>query len=142
MIGGMAGSLLGGRNLGRIKSMLPGGDGDDDGRDCEPINEDEARIVIRAMCNSAKSDGKIDDEEMESIIGQLDGLDGDDEAFFRGELKSRFISAEDMADQTPSNLGIEVYAVSTMSIHADNEAETSYLADLAIALGVDPDQFG
>lgn len=142
MIGGMAGSLFGGRNLGRIKNMLPGGDGDDEGGDdSEPINEDEARIIIRAMCNSAKADGEIDDEEMESIIGQLDGLDGDDEAFFRAELKSDFISAQGIADDTPSSLSIEVYAVSTMSIHADNEAETSYLADLASALGIDPAQF-
>lgn len=142
MIGGMAGSLFGGRNLRRIQAMLPGrGDADDEGEDTEPISEDEARIIIRAMCNSAKADGVIDDDEMESIVGQLDGLERGDEAFLRRELKSPFVSAQDIADETPADLGIEVYAVSTMSINTDNDAETSYLNELADALGIDPKQF-
>lgn len=142
MIGGMAGSMFGGRNLRRLQNMLPGRGADDDGgEDVEPISEDEARIIIRAMCNSAKADGVIDDEEMETIIGQLEGLEQEDESFFRNELKSPFMSAQDIAAETPSNIGLEVYAVSTMSIHADNDAETTYLSDLAEALGVDAAQF-
>ncbi len=141
MIGGMAGSMFGGRNLSRISKLLPGRGDDDGGDDVEPINEDEARVIIRAMCNSAKADGVIDDAEMDSIMGQLEGLDGDDEAFFRGEMRSPFVSAQEIADDTPANLSVEVYAVSTMSINVDNEAEATYLRELADALGVDPEQF-
>ncbi len=140
MIGGMAGAMLGGRQLRRLGGLVKSGGGSG-GRDLpEPsapaIRDDEAQILIRAMCNAAKADGVMDETETETIIGELGEVSAEEQAFLRTEIAAAPISAAALAGQVPPALKAEAYAVSLISINVDTVEEADYLRELATALGL------
>lgn len=148
MIGGMAGSMLGagmggrgrgggGGGLGGLLGGLMGGGNDNDNAGGGSMDESSAEILVRAMCNSAKADGSVDDNEVEAIVGELGDLDKDEEAFLRGELGSPLIDPRSFASSVPGDLAQQAYAVSLTVIDLDSEAEASYLRDLAAGLNID-----
>jgi uncharacterized membrane protein YebE (DUF533 family) len=57
----------------------------------EPSEDQEsaAGLMLRAMIQAAKSDGKVDDAEREKLIGQLgDDVDSHESAFVQAEMKA------------------------------------------------------
>ena len=140
MVGGMIGSMLGGSRggsmMGGLGSLFGGGD-DDKSPEVPDLSEGDAAILIRAMCNSAKADGRVDESEIEAILGQLGQVEGDDEAFLRAELQSP-LDLEGFIREVPGHMKEQVYAVSLLSIEVDNINEEHYLTALANGLGVDP----
>jgi len=160
MIGGMLGGLVGSRQLGRLARSvgggggglagmaggLLGGDDEDDGGgmidvdDADAIDEEGARLLVRLMCNSAKSDGAVDHDEAELIASQLgDDVPADERAFLQNQLESPFVTAAEVAMDIPADLAAEAYAVSLLAIDVDTSAENEYLADLASALDLSGD---
>jgi len=139
MIGGMIGSMLagsrGGSMLGGLGGLFGGGD-DDKAPEVPDMSEGDAAVLIRAMCNSAKADGRVDESEIEAILGQLGQIDKDDEAFLRNELQSP-LDLDGFVAEVPSHMKDQVYAVSLLSIEVDNINEEHYLAALANGLGLD-----
>ena len=98
----------------------------------------EAALLIQAMCNAAKSDGKFDETEQKSVLGRLgDDVDQSEIDFINSEL-SKPLDVHGFAKSVPAGLGPQVYAFSVMAIKLDEQSEARYLAELAKGLGIDP----
>lgn len=97
------------------------------------------QLVLRAMISAAKSDGKIDKTEMQTIIGKIEpGSVTPEERQFVIDEMSRPLDIRGLAMQVRSPaVAAQVYAASILAIHIDTEAERAYLRDLAAALGLD-----
>lgn len=98
-----------------------------------------AGLLLRAMIQAAKSDGKIDDVEKQRLLAEIGELDDAERAFIREEM-AKPVDAEALARETPQGMGPQVYLMSLMAIDFDNEAEARYLHALAQALGLDQAQ--
>ena len=95
-----------------------------------------AGLMLRAMIQAAKADGKIDEAEKERLLGQLGDLDDDDRAFIREQMAAP-VDAQALAREVPRGLEPQVYMMSLMAIDFDNRSEAEYLHALAQAMGLD-----
>lgn len=141
MIGGMAGAMLGGRQLSRLGGVLRSRGGGGGGRDlpdapAAELQERDAEVLIRAMCNAAKADGVMDEAETDAIMAQLDDISEVERRFLRNEIAASPITAAAMAAEVPPALKAEAYAVSLISINVDTAEEADYLRELAAELGL------
>lgn len=141
MVGGLAGALLGGRqlrSLGRMISNRGGGDNDDDGANVD-LDDEQAEVLIRAMCNSAKADGHVDADETGQILSELGDVSSAERDFLQSELESPMRSAAEIARSVPPSLKAEAYAVSLIAINVDTMEEAQYLSDLSSELNLSSD---
>ena len=101
--------------------------------------ENDAEVIVKAMINAAKADGRIDQEEIEKIIGKLQegGLTAEERQFFQAEA-TKPINLKGVAAAVDGDieLAAEVYAASLLVIEVDTDAERSYLKELALELGL------
>ena len=143
-LGGLLGGLMGGgaaavttKSFGnKFNDLLSGVDEEE-----EPPTagqEMAAGLMLRAMIQAAKSDGKIDDVEREKLLGRLGDVSAEERAFVNAELASD-IDIAGLAAQVPNGLEAQVYAMSVMGIDLDSRVEAQYLHDLATAMGLDKD---
>lgn len=95
-----------------------------------------AGLMLRAMIQAAKADGRIDEAERERLLGQLGDLDEDDRAFIREQMAAP-VDPHALAREVPKGIESQVYLMSLMAIDFDSEQEAAYLHDLAAALGID-----
>ncbi len=103
--------------------------------------EDDAEIIVKAMINAAKADGKIDQKEIERIVDKLDddGLTQEEKDFFVTEankpmdLDGVVASAGNQPEQAA-----QIYAASLLAIEVDTQAEQQYMQQLASGLGLHP----
>ncbi|AGT10268.1 tellurite resistance TerB family protein [Paracoccus aminophilus] len=98
-----------------------------------------AGLLLRAMIQAAKSDGQIDDREMQRLVAETGEQDGPERDFIREQMAAP-VDPIALARETPQGLGPQVYLVSLMAIDFDNEAEARYLHALAEALGLAQEQ--
>jgi uncharacterized membrane protein YebE (DUF533 family) len=99
---------------------------------------DQAEILVRAMVNAAKSDGRIDEQEQQKILGQIGTQVSPAETEF---LKREFAAPLDVAafaQSVPQGMEQQVYALSLTAIDLDSQNEADYLGQLARALRIDP----
>lgn len=85
-----------------------------------------AGLMLRAMIQAAKADGKIDEAEKERLLGQLGDLDDEDRAFIREQMAAP-VDAQALAREVPKGLETQVYMMSLMAIDFDNRTEAEYL---------------
>lgn len=105
----------------------------------EPSADQEAAaaLMLSAMIQAAKSDGKLDDGEREKLLGQLgDDVDAEEAAFVQSEM-SKPVDIDALVKETPRGMESQIYAVSVMGINLDDQAEAQYLHQLAQAYGLD-----
>lgn len=140
MIGSMAGSLLSRRSggIGSLLGGLMGGKDDEVVSAAAEMSEDDATLLIRAMCSAAKADGTVDEDEVNRIVSQAGELDADDEAMLRRELNSP-LDLAGLVASVPSGLEADIYAASLLPITVDEASEVEYLRQLATGLGLDQD---
>ena len=96
-----------------------------------------AGLMLRAMIQAAKADGKIDDSEKERLMGELGELDDEERAFIREQMAAP-IDAAALARDVPEGLAPQVYLMSVMAIDFDSQDEAQYLHKLAQALDLQP----
>lgn len=96
-----------------------------------------AGLMLRAMIQAAKADGKIDEAEKERLVGELGDLDEEERSFIREQMATP-VDAQALARDVPKGLGPQVYLMSVMAIDFDSQAEAQYLHQLAQALGLTP----
>jgi len=143
MIGSVAGSLLsrkmGSGGSGGIGSLLGGlmggGDKEQVAVAASSMDDAEALILIKAMCNAAKADGRVDDDEVNAIVSRAGELDAEDEMLLRAELNAPLDLAAFVAE-VPADMAAEVYAASLLPIEIDTASEVTYLQELAHGLGL------
>lgn len=142
MIGGLAGAFLGGSQLRRLGGLIPGrGDKDNQPgtggpQNTSPIDDGEAKVLIRAMVNAAKADGHVDETERQLIMSELGDLSPQEQAFMSAELSAPMTSASAFAGSVPQELRAEAYAVSLVALNVDTMGEADYLRELSSALGL------
>ena len=127
-IGGLLGSVLGG-----------GGSAPEIPQEHQAEANDQATVLIRAIVNAAKSDGRIDQSEQDNIVSKLGDDVSEDEVNF---LKSEFAAPLDVAGfarSVPKGLEQQVYFLSLTSIELDTQEEAKYLGQLAQAMNLAPD---
>ncbi len=145
-IGGLIGSVMGGGGGGGgigglLGSVLGGGAGQEAPQlppEQHAAANDQAVLMIRAMVNAAKSDGRVDEKEQENIISKLGDDVSQDEINF---LKQEFAAPVDVAafaQSVPQGLEQQIYALSLTSIDLDTNNEAQYLGQLAQGLKLDP----
>ena len=102
--------------------------------------EDDAQLIVKAMINAAKADGKIDKSEIDKIIGKLDddGLDQKEKDFFIEEAnKPMDMEAVVSSAANKPDMAAQIYAASMLAIEVDTAAEQRYMRNLASGLGLD-----
>ena len=105
--------------------------------DLAPSRDQEAAaaLLLRAMIQAAKSDGRIDQQEQKRLMDQLGQATPQEMDFVRAEL-ARPIDMEGLCTQIPDGLQAQIYAMSLMAIDLDNRTEAQYLHALAEGLGL------
>ena len=100
--------------------------------------EDQAKLFLRAMINAAKSDGQIDAEEKQKILGELGEVDQSEIEFVQAELAAP-LDVDAFVAEVPQGSEQQVYLMSLMGINLDNAAEARYLDALAKGMGLAPE---
>lgn len=99
-----------------------------------------SRLMLKAMINAAKADGKIDTDEKARLfdrLGQID-LSADERDFLFEELARPIDTDALVADASTPAAAAQIYAASLLIVDPDRPAERAYLADLASRIGVSP----
>ena len=144
--GGMLGSLLGGGAAGGLGSMLGGLMGGGGGAAPEAPaaapeaagpSADQATLMIRAMCNAAKADGQVDEQEQATIIGKLGDDVGEAEINFLKQELAAPLDVAGFASSVPADMAPNIYALSCMTVKVDTPQEAQYLQQLGQALNLD-----
>ncbi|MEO1238510.1 MAG: DUF533 domain-containing protein [Pseudomonadota bacterium] len=99
--------------------------------------ENNAKLMIRAMIQAAKADGEIDEDEKAKILEHMGEMGPEELAFVKAELAGP-IDIEGLAADTSDQMKAQVYAVSLMAVKVDHTSEVSYLNGLADAMGLSP----
>ncbi|MFL1526697.1 tellurite resistance TerB family protein [Pseudomonas sp. O230] len=105
-----------------------------------PEVEDHSHAVLRALIAAAKADGRIDAAEKQMISTEI-GRHTDDpqlQQWLDAEV-ARPLDAVDVAQSaTDPAMAAEMYLASVMLVDDQQDAERSYLDELAAALKIDP----
>lgn len=113
----------------------------------EPQTQDEQRqleqgseLVLRAMINAAKSDGRVDANEINRLMSKFEeaGLDAQSRNYLMARLREPMETWDLVnAAKGQPELAAQLYAASLLAIEVDTQAEKQYLDELARALGLD-----
>lgn len=142
-LGGLLGGLMsaaGGQKGGDFGSILNQAMSNRGDPPVAPTQEQEAvaGLMLKAMIQAAKSDGKFDDAEQAKVIDQLGDISAEERAFVAEEMRAP-VDVRALAHQVPQGLERQVYAMSLMGIDLDNRQEAQYLHDLAQEFRMDRD---
>ncbi|WP_126979655.1 DUF533 domain-containing protein [Frigidibacter oleivorans] len=144
---GGIGGLLTGLGLGGVAGGLAGGAAGAAGAgggfagkldragahgDVEASAEEEAvaALLLRAMIQAAKADGRIDPEERRRILAEMDEATPAEMDYLLTQMDAPADVAA-LARDVPEGLEPEVYAAALMAIDVDHPEETAFLARLA-----------
>ena len=96
------------------------------------------KTLLKAMISAAKSDGQIDQAEMQKIIGKISdaGVTEEEKQFVMTEMAAPIDIAGLAAEARDPAQAAQIYAASILAIDADTPQEQKYLSDLARALGL------
>lgn len=149
LLGGMAGGRGGGsapRTTG--DSRPPGSDrisdifndafrrGGEPAMRVTPEQDAAAGLMLSAMIQAAKSDGKIDADEQKRLFDKMGDASREEIRFLQQELQAP-VDVQGLARRVPDGMEQPVYTMSVLAIDLDNRNEAQYLHDLATALNLD-----
>lgn len=106
----------------------------------EPAQEDQARILIQAMINAAKSDGEIDADEQQKIVTHLGDEVSDEERQFVISEMQKPLDADAFIRSIPRGSEMQVYMMSLLGINLDTKEEAIYLDTLRKGVGMSEQQ--
>ncbi len=98
---------------------------------------EQATLVIRAMVNAAKSDGRVDKQEQDKILGKLGHVTQEEISFVRDEI-AKPLDVQGFARDVPPSMANQIYAMSLTAIDLDSNPEAQYLHQLAQGLNISP----
>lgn len=150
-MGGLAagglGGLLGGM-MGRGAQQQEGSFGEvlasqfdenpEPARQPTPDQEAAAALMLSAMIQAAKSDGKFDEAEQAKLMDQLGDVGPEEREFVTSEMRKP-VDVSGLARQVPQGMESQVYMMSVLGIDLDNQAEARYLDQLAGQMGLPKD---
>ena len=108
--------------MGALSGAMGGAANPESGIEPSADQESAAGLMLRAMIQAAKSDGKVDDAEREKLIGQLgDDVDSQEAAFVQAEMKAP-VDVDGLVGQAPRGMEPQVYAMSVIAINLVSQA--------------------
>lgn len=108
------------------------------GRREQPEPNEEAVILIRAMINSAKADGRVTPDEQQEIMNRISNPSREAMEFLKQEF-SRPVDVREFAWSVPIGMEQKVYTLSIAAIDFDSTREAKYLKELAHGLRMEPE---
>ncbi|WP_277761638.1 tellurite resistance TerB family protein [Pseudomonas sp. A34-9] len=106
-----------------------------------PDVEEHSHAVLRALIAAAKADGEIDAREQQMISGEISKHTDDPQLqqWFEDEV-AKPLDANEVAQAANGDpaMAAEMYLVSVILVDDEQDAERSYLDELAAALNIDP----
>jgi uncharacterized membrane protein YebE (DUF533 family) len=96
-------------------------------------------LVLKAMINAAKADGRIEESEISRLVGKVqeNGADGSEQAFLKAEMAKPMDTAGLVAAaKGKPELAAQLYAASLLAIEVDTPSEKAYLEQLGKSLGL------
>lgn len=101
--------------------------------------EAAAALMVRAIIQAAKADGKLDDGERQKILSRLSDASPDEQRFVQHEFSTP-VDVDGLARQIPRGMEQQIYMMSVMGIELDEQSEAQYLHQLATALKLPKEQ--
>jgi len=117
-LGGLLSAALAGKEVGNTTSS----------------QEEQAKVLLKAMINAAKADGKIDKEEQAKIVKHIGDITPEELAFVQSEMSAPLDLEGVIAEA--NGIEAEVYLSSLMTIDLDSKEEALYLDKLAKGLNI------
>jgi uncharacterized membrane protein YebE (DUF533 family) len=99
--------------------------------------EQQAALLLRAMIQAAKSDGRIDQAEKEALTAHLGDISQEEARIVEASFAAP-VDVDALANDTPKGMEAQVYMISLLGLDLDSQAEAQYLHALAQKLGIDP----
>ena len=99
--------------------------------------EDQAALLLRAIVQAAKCDGRVDAKEKEALMEHMGDMNRDEIQFVNEEFQ-RPVDVKGLARDVPRGMENQVYAMSLVGLDLDSQAEAKYLHALGQELGIDP----
>ena len=99
--------------------------------------QEEAAILIRAMLNAARADGRMDQDEEQKILRLIGQPTPEVVSFIRAEFEKP-VNVRDFAWSVPLGMEEKVYTVSLAAITLDDRSESDYLKQLSHGLRLNP----
>lgn len=129
LLGAVLGASAGGASMGRPAPMP------------EPEQQDEAEaaVLLRAMIQAAKADGKLDATEKARLMEAVGSASPAEIDFINQELAAP-VDVDSLLADVPRGMEEKVYMVSVMAIDLDDRSEAEYLHELSTALGLSPQE--
>jgi uncharacterized membrane protein YebE (DUF533 family) len=141
LLGGLLGGAMGGAasgaggGFGDLLNQSLGNRGEPDATPT-PQQNAAAGLMLVAMIQAAKADGKVDAAEQKKLLGNLGDITPEERRFVEAQLAAP-VDPDGLARQVPQGLEAQVYMMSLMAIDLDNRNEAQYLHQLATAMGLD-----
>jgi uncharacterized membrane protein YebE (DUF533 family) len=107
--------------------------------------EQSSEIVLRAMINAIKADGRVDQNEVNRMMGKFSelGVDAEGQRHLMTQLQQSMETEKLIAAaKNQPDLAAQIYAASLLAIEVDTQAEKNYLDQLAAGLGLAPQVTG
>jgi uncharacterized membrane protein YebE (DUF533 family) len=117
-----------------VPEAAPGGTG----FEAESVTNDAARTYIRGMIAAAASDGRLDQDEQQRILGSLSqqGLGREAEEFLANELNNPASIADLVSGVRDEAEALQLYTAARVAIEPDTRGEQEFLYVLASRLGI------
>jgi uncharacterized membrane protein YebE (DUF533 family) len=100
-----------------------------------PSEEKKAEVLLNAMLNAAKADGKIDADEEAKLTKHIADASPEEIAIVKKAISSPLDVAA-FIKSVPQGMEQQVYMMSLMAIDLDNQKEAEYLDSLARGLNI------
>ena len=100
--------------------------------------ERQAELLVEAMINAAKADGRVDAEEQQKIVDRLGEVTREELEFVQRKLAEP-LDVQGFIGRIPRGMERDVYTVSLMAIDLDSNPEAQYMHQLAQGVGLSAD---
>jgi uncharacterized membrane protein YebE (DUF533 family) len=100
-----------------------------------PSDEQKAEVLLNAMLNAAKADGKIDAEEEAKLTKHIGDASPEEIEIVKKAINSP-LDVEAFIKSVPKGMEQQVYMMSLLAIDLDNQKEAEYLDSLSRGLNI------
>jgi len=100
---------------------------------------DQSEVFIRAMIQAGLADGRLDEQEQQTIVQKIGNMGPQEQNFIRAEM-AKGLDVAGFIQTVPRGIEEEVYAVSLMAIQLDNRNEAQHLDAVAKGLRITQEQ--
>lgn len=143
LLGALAFNAL--KGTGQSNPRIPAGLLEPNTEEDQRLLDQSSELVLRAMINATKSDGQVDQNEINRIVSKLQeiGVDDESQRYLMNKMQQPMETEKLIAAaQGQPELAAQIYGASLLAIEVDTQAEKNYLVQLATGIGLSPEVTG